>query len=354
MSFCPYCGKQLADGQTCDCRTKAAPTPVAPTPVAPTPVAPTPVAPTPVAPTPVAPTPVAPTPVAPTPVAPTPVAPTPVAPTPVAPAPVAPTPAAPAPAAPNQAKPSPAKNEAVEVEYSIEPVVPENAKPKKEFSKTEGVFGPIIDLVKNTFIDPIKAPEQFAETAKLPTSGIMLGIVFCCYFLYSIIHILLVYAFSFHESMGDFSVSYLDANAGFWLKHIFFPIPYFIFMTGAVIGAAVLVNVIFLKQKTDIEKILAMVAGVTLPLVACSLLALIVYAIPSKLGFFSTMFNAIKHVCGLLVVVQGLNLIGKKFESKMKMLLALLMATAILFLVDYLCGDLLLGSFASYFRSIPM
>ncbi len=234
------------------------------------------------------------------------------------------------------------------------------------------VFAPIIDLVKGTIKNPIKASEEFYEKASIITAGIMVGALALVYMLSRVIPMLIkmlestaklsAEGYDAGEIFGIFvkgeAVSYPISTTHFTPYHvitgIFYPILYIALMCGAVVGITFLVDAVLLKRKTDLRKTFALCGATVLPLAAACVLSIAVRAIgwiPAPVGGIGVPFNIVTILCGLLTLLQGLNILNKEIEDRKKLLLTLAIAVAILTLVSWLLC--LFMGINTWFNTLP-
>lgn len=136
------------------------------------------------------------------------------------------------------------------------------------------------------------------------------------------------------------------------LQSAFFPIIWVGVMTGAIIGLSIFVNKVILKKGINIKKTLSLCGAVSAPLMAALLLKIISNFI--FVDALSNMVFPIAIVClGFLSLLQGLNIISKEIQNRNKLLIVLAIGVAGLIIANYLLNVLVMNHCQTTF-SFPM
>ena len=135
----------------------------------------------------------------------------------------------------------------------------------------------------------------------------------------------------------------LDGAA--FVKGIFFPLIYMVVLTGVCIGLAYAINAIFIKGKVEIKKVLSFASAVSVPVAAACALKMILSVV--NIGLSEQFIGIIITLLGFVTLLQGLSLISKIITDKKKCFLALLMGVAVFALAGVTLSSTL-GKFAHF------
>ncbi len=137
-----------------------------------------------------------------------------------------------------------------------------------------------------------------------------------------------------------------------FVQAVFFPIIYVVLMAAVVIGIYYLVSSVILKEKADIAKAMNLMGATSVPL-----LGALVFTVINRVfhvGFLNSAFFPIAITCcGFLTLLQGLLIIGKEIKDRKKLLLTLALSVAILMIAHYVIYYLIMRHCIVY-MSFPM
>lgn len=145
-------------------------------------------------------------------------------------------------------------------------------------------------------------------------------------------------------------------DAGFrgytFVQAVFFPIIYVVLMAAVVIGIYYLVSSVVLKEKADIAKVMNLMGATSVPL-----LGALIFSVISRVfhvGFInSVLFPIIVTCCGFLTLLQGLLIINKELGDRKKLLLSLAIGVAGLMIANYVICYLIMDHCIVFLR-FPM
>ena len=202
------------------------------------------------------------------------------------------------------------------------------------------VMTPIIELAKETMKKPITAAEEFYRKEAVVPSAILLGALTFLYWA----------AFMAHKLPAAIRTATVY-GAGQIVASVILPLIYMIVMAGVTVGLIYLVNAIFIKGKVEIKKVLCFGASVTLPLAAASLIELVRLYIP--LAGLRMPFTILVYACGILTLLQGLNIMAKEVEERKKLVPGMIVMVGGLYLADWILCLIFGNVFYYSFFSLP-
>lgn len=147
-------------------------------------------------------------------------------------------------------------------------------------------------------------------------------------------------------------LNYYGIKGGTIVQSIFFPIIYVVLMSAVIIGIVYLVNALILKNKTDITKTLNLMASASVPLIGSCVFMVLRQVF--HVGFLQSAFFPIAiSVCGLITLLQVLVVLKKEITDRKQYVLSLIFAVAVLTIAHYVIWYLIMRHCTVYV-SFPM
>lgn len=133
-----------------------------------------------------------------------------------------------------------------------------------------------------------------------------------------------------------------------FVQSFFFPIIYIVLMAAVVIGIYYVVNAVVLKEKANINKIMNLMGATVVPLYGAFIFTVINRFF--HVGFLnSVLFPIAATCCGFLTLIQGLIILYKDINDRKKFLLTLAIYVGGLMIADYVIYYLILRHCNGFF-----
>lgn len=120
-----------------------------------------------------------------------------------------------------------------------------------------------------------------------------------------------------------------------FIQVIFFPIIYVALMTAAAVGISLLVQKVVMKEKADISKAAALAGSASVPFIGMLLISIINNFINVE-AFNGLIFPIFIKCLGILAIVQGCICLGHDIKDNKKLVISIAMFVAALMIVNYL------------------
>lgn len=143
-------------------------------------------------------------------------------------------------------------------------------------------------------------------------------------------------------------------TGGTWVQSVFFPIVYVVLMGAAFVGLVYLVNQLIVKKsKVDLQNVAKFGATMALP-IGTALAVRFIRGFVHVAWINSTLLNGLYIAALLIALLQAFEIIREIIGDKKKYVFALCIMVFGIIVANYLIGSLFLGHFSAHFSGMPM
>ena len=236
---------------------------------------------------------------------------------------------------------------------------------------SNGIVGTVTGYVKETISEPFAAAKNFYQTATVKKSVIMVSLMAIVYVVTSFLSLIAerIHVVSSMKKGYELGWALLDSAYKKELKKmaykaagvdgpafaqaIFFPILYMVLMGAVMVGAAYLINALFIKGKVQLTNLLKVAGAVSVPLTTYLVLRFINNWI--HVGAINTIiFGLAMTLMCLLAMLQVFAIVKDYIPDTKKWMLVIAVAIACVIIGNYIVDGVMLGKWYPAFQAFPM
>lgn len=236
---------------------------------------------------------------------------------------------------------------------------------------SNGIVGTVTGYVKETISEPFAAAKNFYQTATVKKSVIMVSLMAIVYVVTSFLSLIAerIHVVSSMKKGYELGWALLESSTKKELKKmaykaagvdgpafaqaIFFPILYMVLMGAVMVGAAYLINALFIKGKVQLTNLLKVAGAVSVPLTTYLVLRFINNWI--HVGAVNTIiFGLAMTLMCLLAMLQVFAIVKEYIPDTKKWMLVIAVAIACVIIGNYIVDGVMLGKWYPAFQAFPI
>lgn len=236
---------------------------------------------------------------------------------------------------------------------------------------SNGIVGTVTGYVKETISEPFAAAKNFYQTATVKKSVIMVSLMAIVYVVTSFLSLIAerIHVVSSMKKGYELGWALLESSTKKELKKmaykaagvdgpafaqaIFFPILYMVLMGAVMVGAAYLINALFIKGKVQLTNLLKVAGAVSVPLTTYLVLRFINNWI--HVGAINTIiFGLAMTLMCLLAMLQVFAIVKEYIPDTKKWMLVIAVAIACVIIGNYIVDGVMLGKWYPAFQAFPI
>lgn len=142
------------------------------------------------------------------------------------------------------------------------------------------------------------------------------------------------------DILHDSGYGYGEIHGWNFIQAVFFPVIYVVLMVAAAVGISLLIQKVILKEKADINKAAAFAGTASVPVIGMLAISIISHVIHVA-AFNGLIFPILIKCLGVLAIVQGAICLKHEIKDNKKLVIAIAMYVAAFMIVNYLVGLIL-------------
>lgn len=247
----------------------------------------------------------------------------------------------------------------------------QQAQKSKAAADIEGGVKDAVNYAKEYVKDPFKSTEEFYKKKSLSASAVLVAVSAVACVLATLLNLIsmiiykIAYARSLYRATGahllvSFNKALKAAGMTKWdilheadgvypalhgwnfIQAIFFPLIYIVLMTAAAIGISLLIQNVIMKEKTDLNKAAALAGSVSLPVIGMLVISIVSHFIHVA-ALNDLIFPILIKCLGVLAIIQGSICLGHEIKDNKKLVISIAMFVAAFMIVNYLVNLLILS-----------